>query len=103
MTFTSRVVLLTLAAALPARGALRGCDDGIACGTVAANGFEFDCRFAGDFSGGGGGGEAVMLLHGFPEWSSMYMPLMRQLADAGYHALACNQVCNNVMVLSRVL
>jgi len=31
-----------------------------------------------------------MLLHGFPEWSSMYMPLMRRLADEGYYSVACN-------------
>ena len=35
-----RAVLLSLAAALPTRGELRGCDYGIACGTVAANGFD---------------------------------------------------------------
>jgi len=33
----------------------------------------------------------VLLLHGFPEWSSLYMPLMRELAEAGYRSLACDQ------------
>jgi pimeloyl-ACP methyl ester carboxylesterase len=33
----------------------------------------------------------VMLLHGFPEWSGMYLPLMIQLAQEGYRSLACNQ------------
>jgi len=32
-----------------------------------------------------------MMLHGFPEWSDMYMPLMRLLASHGYHSVACNQ------------
>ena len=33
----------------------------------------------------------VMLLHGFPEWSDMYMPIMQQLKDIGYRSVACNQ------------
>jgi len=33
----------------------------------------------------------VMLLHGFPEWSSMYVGFMADLAAAGYNSIACDQ------------
>ena len=72
----------------PALAKLRGCDDGITCCPVVANSLTFDCRFAhpSDTTR-----DAVILLHGFPEWSSMWMPLMRELDAAGYRAAACNQ------------
>ena len=63
------------------------CDAGVRCGTVDANGLTFSCRFAGE---GGTAGD-VVLLHGFPEWSAMFAPLMRRLAAAGYASVACNQ------------
>jgi pimeloyl-ACP methyl ester carboxylesterase len=53
---------------------------------VEANGLRFRCREA-----GGGGGEPVLLLHGFPETSHMWEPLMGELADKGYHCLAPDQ------------
>jgi pimeloyl-ACP methyl ester carboxylesterase len=52
---------------------------------VPANGYRFLCREAGV------GGEPVLLLHGFPETSRMWMRLMSELADAGYHCLAPDQ------------
>jgi len=57
---------------------------------VTANNLTFDCRFAGLDLGEAKKGD-VMLLHGFPEWSSMYLPLMSELAKAGYHSVACDQ------------
>ena len=53
---------------------------------IAANGFTFHCREAGPQ-----GGEPVILLHGFPESSHMWLPLMPVLADAGYRVLAPDQ------------
>ena len=53
---------------------------------IAANGFTFHCREAGRE-----GGEPVILLHGFPESSAMWTPLMPVLADAGYRVLAPDQ------------
>lgn len=52
---------------------------------IAANGMRFCCREAGE------GGEPVMLLHGFPETSCMWLPLMERLATEGFHALAPDQ------------
>jgi pimeloyl-ACP methyl ester carboxylesterase len=37
------------------------------------------------------GGEVVVLLHGFPETSLMWEPLMRDLAGLGYHVVAPDQ------------
>jgi pimeloyl-ACP methyl ester carboxylesterase len=62
------------------------CGDRVHCIHLEANGFLFDCRISGPPQG-----EAVMLLHGFPEWSEAYVPLMRLLAENGFRALACNQ------------
>jgi pimeloyl-ACP methyl ester carboxylesterase len=47
---------------------------------------SFRCREAGPESG-----EPVILLHGFPETSHMWLPLLERLGDAGYHALAPDQ------------
>ena len=52
---------------------------------VAANGLQFDCRTQGS------DGEPVILLHGFPETSHMWLPLMAALAGAGYRCLAPDQ------------
>lgn len=68
-----------------ANGEFSGCTDGISCSTLRANLLDFECRSAGPSTG-----SKVMLLHGFPEWSAMFMPLMRALAARGYHSLACN-------------
>lgn len=43
----------------------------------------FDCRVSGKQ-----GSEAVILLHGFPETSFMWTPLMEQLASEGYFCVA---------------
>jgi len=53
---------------------------------IEANGFTFHCREAGPQ-----GGEPVILLHGFPESSHMWAPLLPVLADAGYRVLAPDQ------------
>ena len=52
---------------------------------VEANGLRFLCRKQGDQ------GEPVILLHGFPETSHMWLPLMAELAAAGYQCLAPDQ------------
>jgi len=57
---------------------------------TTANNLTFDCRFAGLDLGAGKKGN-VMLLHGFPSRSSMYIPLMSELARVGYHSVACDQ------------
>jgi len=51
---------------------------------IEANGLTFQAREAGE-------GEPVMLLHGFPETSHMWVRLMDDLAAAGYHSIAPNQ------------
>ncbi|MEZ4492725.1 MAG: alpha/beta hydrolase [Dehalococcoidia bacterium] len=53
--------------------------------TIEANGMTFRARMA------GGGGEPVILLHGFPETSHMYIPLMERLEGEGYRCLAPDQ------------
>jgi pimeloyl-ACP methyl ester carboxylesterase len=52
---------------------------------LEANGLRFSCRETGS------GGEPVLLLHGFPETSRMWDPLMASLADGGFHCLAPDQ------------
>ncbi len=52
---------------------------------IQANGMTFRCREA------AGDGEPVILLHGFPETSHMWLPLMAQLSADGYRCLAPDQ------------
>jgi pimeloyl-ACP methyl ester carboxylesterase len=52
---------------------------------VSANGMTFRCREAGV------SGEPVLLLHGFPETSYMWVNVMERLAAAGYRCLAPDQ------------
>ena len=52
---------------------------------LKANGMTFLCREA------SGTGEAVILLHGFPETSHMWLPAMESLAARGYRCLAPDQ------------
>jgi pimeloyl-ACP methyl ester carboxylesterase len=54
---------------------------------VHARGLEFLGRVAG-FSGEG---EPVLMLHGFPESSRMWQPLLTAAADAGFRAAAFDQ------------
>ena len=49
---------------------------------VRANGFTFRCRLSGS------GGEPVILLHGFPETSSVWSVLMNRLPGDRYRCLA---------------
>jgi pimeloyl-ACP methyl ester carboxylesterase len=58
----------------------------IAVRDIQANGMTFRCREAGP-----DGGEPVVLLHGFPETSHMWIPLMERLAAEGYRCLAPDQ------------
>jgi len=53
---------------------------------VSAAGFRFRCRLAGPAEG-----EPVILLHGFPETSRMWLPVMERLAAEGYRCLAPDQ------------
>ena len=55
---------------------------------IRANGMEFRARVAG-FSNREG--EGVILLHGFPETSIMWEPLLDKLAKAGFRAVAFDQ------------
>ena len=54
---------------------------------IPANGFEFRARVAGL----GNTGPGVVLLHGFPETSAMWQPLIELLADQGYRVVAFDQ------------
>lgn len=53
---------------------------------LQANGMKFLCR-----TDGPSDGEPVLLLHGFPETSIMWAPLMATLAGAGYRCVAPDQ------------
>jgi pimeloyl-ACP methyl ester carboxylesterase len=50
------------------------------------NGMTFKCRVAGDPNA-----EPVILLHGFPETSHMWIPLLERLAENGYYGIAPDQ------------
>jgi pimeloyl-ACP methyl ester carboxylesterase len=52
---------------------------------IPANGMEFRARIAGSR------GDGVILLHGFPETSAMYEPLLAAAAAAGHRAVAFDQ------------
>ena len=54
---------------------------------IAARGMEFRARVAGL----GGEGRALILLHGFPETSIMWEPLIERAAAAGYRVVAFDQ------------
>ena len=54
---------------------------------IPANGYEFRARVAGLSNTGPG----VVLLHGFPETSAMWSPLIELLADQGYRVVAFDQ------------
>ncbi len=56
---------------------------------IAANGMEFRARVAG--FDGKPDKPAVILLHGFPTTSAMYLDLIGPLANAGYRVLAPDQ------------
>ena len=49
---------------------------------IEINSFTFDVRSSGDE------GELVILLHGFPETSHMWIPLLEHLGSNGYRAIA---------------
>ena len=49
---------------------------------MSAGKYTYDVRRAGD------GDDLVILLHGFPETSHMWLPLLEHLAAKGYTALA---------------
>ncbi len=51
----------------------------------SVRGMSFRCREAGE------AGEPVVLLHGFPETSAMWLDLIERLAAAGYRCLAPDQ------------
>ena len=63
-----------------------GTQDGLV--RVQANTMEFRARVAGSDNADG---EGVILLHGFPETSIMWEPLLEALRRDGYHAIAFDQ------------
>jgi len=63
-----------------------GSQDGLV--RIQANTMEFRARAAGFDNAGG---EGVILLHGFPSTSLMWEPLLRELGQAGYRAIAFDQ------------
>eukprot|EP00927_Polykrikos_kofoidii_P014868 TRINITY_DN16573_c0_g2_i1.p1 TRINITY_DN16573_c0_g2~~TRINITY_DN16573_c0_g2_i1.p1 ORF type:complete len:352 (+),score=62.52 TRINITY_DN16573_c0_g2_i1:69-1124(+) len=83
----SRWISTLLAGVAMAREAVLDCTNGITCKAVEASGFSFDCRFGGEGKTAGN----VVLLHGFPEWASMFDDTMRTLASQGYASMACDQ------------
>lgn len=52
---------------------------------ISVENLEFDCRISGDAKN-----PMVVLLHGFPETSVMWVPLMEKLSSLGYFCLAPN-------------
>jgi len=54
---------------------------------VAANGLEFRARVAGL----GNKGDPIILLHGFPETSAIWEPVLANLAKAGHRVVAFDQ------------
>lgn len=50
------------------------------------NGMTFKCRVAGNPEN-----EPVILLHGFPETSHMWLPLLERLSENGYYCIAPDQ------------
>ena len=54
---------------------------------IKANNLEFDVRVAGLFNTG----DAVILLHGFPQTSHMYQEIMGLLSDNNYKVIAPDQ------------
>jgi len=54
---------------------------------IEANGMTFTCRITGDKATG----KPVLLLHGWPETSHMWIELMKKLSAEGYYCVAPNQ------------
>ena len=54
--------------------------------TKNVNGMNFKCRVSGNPTD-----ELVILLHGFPETSHMWIPLMERLSENGYYCVAPDQ------------
>ena len=54
---------------------------------IKVNNFDFDVRVAGLSNNG----DAVILLHGFPQTSHMYQEIMGLLADNNYKVIAPDQ------------
>ena len=72
----SALLALVLAAQLPSPGlglGLGGCTDGITCANISANNLVFQCRIAAPAPGTSAHRGDVLMLHGFPEWSEMYV------------------------------
>jgi pimeloyl-ACP methyl ester carboxylesterase len=59
---------------------------GVQIHDISANGLAFRCRVSGPEDG-----EPLLLLHGFPESSAMWVPTMRLLAGRGYRCVAPDQ------------
>jgi pimeloyl-ACP methyl ester carboxylesterase len=89
---SSIIALLSVLSYSGAADTLLNCDDEfISCIELKTeSNFIFDCRKATPTTIDPSL-VPVMMLHGFPEWSNMYLPLMTSLAKLGYTSLACNQ------------
>eukprot|EP00747_Dinoflagellata_sp_TGD_P121998 gnl/TRDRNA2_/TRDRNA2_173529_c1_seq1.p1 gnl/TRDRNA2_/TRDRNA2_173529_c1~~gnl/TRDRNA2_/TRDRNA2_173529_c1_seq1.p1 ORF type:complete len:403 (-),score=45.52 gnl/TRDRNA2_/TRDRNA2_173529_c1_seq1:25-1233(-) len=64
------------------------CTEAVPCSELtAASGLTFNCRMSGPVDGLG-----VILLHGFPEWSRFWIPLMEYWVESyrPYRAVACD-------------
>ena len=64
------------------------CSNGIKCSTIEANDLKFDCRMGGNSTSASK--LPVLLIHGFPYFSSMYEDLMRALAKDDRFSVACD-------------
>jgi pimeloyl-ACP methyl ester carboxylesterase len=69
---------------------MQGCDSNVRCEELQANGFTFQCRMSGPPLSEGS--TPVVLLHGFPEFSVFWLPLMQKWVDDGesIRAVACD-------------
>jgi pimeloyl-ACP methyl ester carboxylesterase len=54
--------------------------------TLVVNGYRFSALAAGP-----AGGELVLCLHGFPQWSDAWAPILAAVGRAGYRAVAVDQ------------
>ena len=68
----SLLLLIAVPTAINGWTTFGGCTNGITCRNVTANNLTFHCRQAAPTDGLNING-SVMLLHGFPEWSDMYL------------------------------
>ncbi|CAE7818538.1 yfhM [Symbiodinium sp. CCMP2456] len=59
--------------------------------TIHTRGFSFSCTWTPSSCSRRERGKQVLLLHGFPGWKETWLDLMKELANVGYCAAACDQ------------